>query len=238
MIDVKWIIKEKLEELKKYVVKEGWYVEDIFQNCSVAFRERNDVIAKEVNNNYWDVYNEYLMILEFSQQLFGMFTPDKRDLRFISGSVIIAKILLDIAARLRDIASDIMDLVKEPDINQSISIPDMFRFSQRMLRKSLRVYVDQNLEGAAAICAQDAQIDESYSKFNEEIVRLIQDNPRVVKRALILMDISKGLEEISDYSVQIIEVTHFIITGKYYTCYKDSLKEFSLELFKDLSQQS
>ncbi|MFN3328978.1 MAG: PhoU domain-containing protein, partial [Fervidobacterium pennivorans] len=112
---MKWIIKEKLEELKKYVVKEGWYVEDIFQNCSIAFKERNDIIAKEVNNNYWDVYNEYLMILEFSQQLFGMFTPDKRDLRFISGSVIIAKILLDITDRLRDIASDILDLVKEPD---------------------------------------------------------------------------------------------------------------------------
>ncbi|MGC9771475.1 phosphate uptake regulator, PhoU [Fervidobacterium changbaicum] len=234
---MKWIINEKLEELKKYVVKEGWYVEDIFQSCAVAFRERSETLAKEVNKSYWDVYNEYLMILDFSQQLFGMFTPDKRDLRFISGSVIVAKVLLDIADRLRDIASDIINLTKEPDINQSISIPDMFKFSQRMLRKSLRVYVDQNLEGSAAICSQDAQIDESHAKFKDEIVRLIQDNPRVVKRALMLMDISKGLEEISDYSVQIIEVTHFILTGKYYTCYKDLLKEFSLEIFKDFSEE-
>mgnify|MGYP001051718206 CR=1 FL=1 len=231
---MKWIIREKIDELKKLVMKEGWYVEDIFHNCAVAFKERNETLAKDVNASYWDVYTEYLKVVEFSQQLFGMFTPDKRDLRFISGSVIISKVLLDIADRLRDIATDISLLTKEPDINQSIAIPDMFKFSQRMLRKSLRIYVDQNLEGSPGVCAQDALMDESHLKFSQEIISLIQDNPRIVKRALMLMDISRGLEEISDYSVQIIEVTNYILTGKHYTCIKDTLKEFSIDVFKNI----
>jgi len=235
---VKWIVTEKLEELKKLVMKEGWYVEDIFQNCSTAFRERNEALAKDVNTKRWDVYGEYLKILEFSQQLFGMFTPDKHDLRFVSGSVIVAKILLDIADRLRDIATDITLLTKEPDINQSIAIPDMFKFSQRMLRKALRIYVDQNLEGSPGVCSQDAFIDESHQRFSEEIIGIIQDNPRIVKRALMLMDISKGLEEISDYSVQIIEVTHYILTGRYYTCFKDTLREFAIDIFRNMDSIS
>ncbi|MEJ5257802.1 MAG: phosphate uptake regulator PhoU [Fervidobacterium sp.] len=229
---MKWLMREELEELKKLVMKQGWYVEDLLHNCSEAFKERDANLAREIEQNYWDVYKNYLDILEFSQLIYGMFSPDRRDLRFISGSVVISKILLDVADRIRDISDDIVKLTKEPDINQSIALPDMFKFAQRMLRKSLRIYVDQNLEGAPAVCSQDALMDESHERFSDDVIKLIQDNPRIIRRGLTLMDISRALEEISDYSVQIIETTHYIMTAKYYTCYRDELREFSIDMFK------
>lgn len=229
---MKWLTKENLEELKKFVIKEGWYVEDLLRVTAEAFKERNSELAKQVEEEYWEVYNEYLSILNSSQVIVSTCNPSGYDLRFIFGSVLISKILLDISIRLKDIASDINFLVKEPELNQSIMLPEMFSFSQKMLRKSLRIYVDQNLEGASGVCSQNAAMQGMFSRFNDDIIRIIQDNPRLVRRGLLFMDISKALEEISDFSVQIIEVTFYVLTGKYHTCFNDELQAFSLELFK------
>lgn len=234
---MKWLAKVNLEELKKLIIKEGWYVEDLLRVTTEAFKERNSELAKQVEQDYWEVYDEYLAIINSSQIVVATCSPSGYDLRFIFGSVLISKILLDISTRLKDIAVDINLLVKEPEINQSIMLPEMFSFAQRMLRRALRIYVDQNLEGASGVCSQDATMDGMFSKFNDDIIRIIQDNPRLVKRGLLLMDISKALEEISDFSVQIIEVTFYVVTGKYLTCFNDSLQPFSLEAFKMMNMK-
>ncbi|HOM73510.1 MAG TPA: phosphate uptake regulator PhoU [Fervidobacterium sp.] len=229
------MIKDKSEELKKMVTKQGWYVEDLLRITAESFKERNSDLAKQIKHDYWDIYDSYLEILNFSQVLLGTFAPNSYYLRFTSGSVIVSKILLDITDRLKDIAENIICLVKEPEINQSIMLPEMFAFSQKMLRKSLRIYVDQNIEGAVGVCMQDAKIDEAYGGFKGEIIRIVQDNPRLINRGSMLLDISRAIEEISDFAVQIIETTYYILTARHYKCYEDELHEFSLELFK--SQQ-
>ncbi len=233
VIKVKWMVTDKSEELKKMVTKESWYVEDILRITAESFKERNTDLAKQVKHDYWDVYDAYLEILDFSQVLLGTFAPNSYYLRFISGSVIVSKILLDITDRLKDIAENIIYLVKEPEINQSIMLPEMFSFSQKMLRRSLRIYVDQNIEGAAGVCTQDAKIDEAYSSFKEEIIRIVQDNPRLINRGSMLLDISRSIEEISDFATQIIETTCYILMAKHYKCYDDELHEFSLEIFDE-----
>ncbi|MFN3328001.1 MAG: phosphate signaling complex PhoU family protein, partial [Fervidobacterium pennivorans] len=232
---MKWLTEINTSEIKKVVIKEGWYVEDLLRITHQAFRDRDIELAQKVEQDYWKVYNEYLSIVNNSQIIIAMCAPTGYSLRFVFGSTLISKILLDISTRLKDIASDITELVKEPDVSKSIMLPDMFLFAQKMLRKALRVYVDQNIEGASGICTQDSVMDQMFLNFNEEIIRLIQDNPRVIRRGLLLMDISKALEEISDFSVQIIEITHYILTGKYYTCYNDNLQLFSFELFTNLN---
>jgi len=229
---MKWLTEGNLEELKKSVIKEGWYVEDLLRITTEAFKERNNELAKQIEDEYWEVYDEYLSILNSSQIIVATCNPSGYDLRFIFGSVLISKILLDISTRLKDIASDINLLIREPELNQSIMLPEMFSFAQKMLRKALRIYVDQNLEGASGVCSQDATMDGMFTKFNDDIIRIIQDNPRLVRRGLLLMDISKALEEISDFSVQIIEVTFYVLKGTYHTCFNDNLQPFSLELFR------
>ncbi|MCX7653134.1 MAG: phosphate uptake regulator PhoU [Fervidobacterium sp.] len=229
---MKWLTKDNVEELKKLIIKEGWYVEDLLRITAEAFKERNIELAKQVEDEYWDVYNEYLEILNYSQVIVGLCNPNGYDLRFVFGSALISKILLDIGKRLKDIVFDIKQLVREPELNQSVMLPEMFSFSQKILRRALRIYVDQNLEGASGVCSQDSIIDGMFAKFNDDIIKIIQDNPRLVRRALLLMDISKALEELSDFSVQIIEVTYYILTGKYHTCYNDLLQPFSIEIFK------
>ncbi|MFN3691642.1 MAG: phosphate signaling complex PhoU family protein [Fervidobacterium sp.] len=234
---MKWLTEINTSEIKKAVIKEGWYVEDLLRITYQAFRDRDIELAQKVEHDYWKVYNEYLSIVNNSQIIIAMCTPTGYNLRFVFGSTLISKILLDISTRLKDIACDITELVKEPDVSKSIMLPDMFLFAQKMLRKALRVYVDQNIEGASGICNQDSVMDQMFLNFNEEIIRLIQDNPRVIRRGLLLMDISKALEEISDFSVQIIEITHYILTGKYYTCHNDNLQLFSFEAFTNLNNK-
>lgn len=229
---MKWLIETNINEMKKILTKEAWYVEDLLRLTMEAFKERNLELAKKVKNQYWDIYEEYLNILNFSQTIVGTSNPSGYELRFIFGSVLVAKVLLDISSRLKDIAEDIENLVKEPELNQSIMLPEMFSFAQKMLRKALRIYVDQNTEGAYGICNQDEVMDKMFEKFQEDITTIIQNNPRLIKRGLILLDISKVLEEISDFAVQIIEITFYILTGNYYTCYNNELQQFSVGNFK------
>ncbi|MGC8819526.1 MAG: phosphate signaling complex PhoU family protein [Fervidobacterium sp.] len=231
---MKWIVEKSIGELKKAVTKEAWYVEDILRLTSEAFKERKIETAKIVEERCWDVYNEYLNIVRGSQIIVGTCNPEGYALRFLFGSVLVSKILLDASSRLKDISDDIKMLVKEPEMNQSAMVPEMFSFVQKMMRRALRVYVDQNIEGAQGICSQDAFMDEMFLKFKDEIITLIQNNPRVVKRGLLLMDISKALEEICDFAVQIIEITFYILTGKNYTCYGHQFQLFSVDVFKSM----
>lgn len=231
---MKWLTEINTSEIKKIIIKEGWYVEDLLRITHEAFRDRNKTLAQKVEQDYWKVYNEYLTTVNNSQIIIAICAPTGYELRFIFSSTLISKILLDIGTRLKDISSDIIELVKEPDVSQSIMLPEMFVFAQKMLRKALRVYVDQNIEGASGICTQDFVMDQMFNKFNEEIIKLIHVNPRLIKRGLLLMDISKALEEISDFSVQIIELTYYILTGNYCTCLNDNLQLFSLETFTNL----
>ena len=86
---MKWMVTDKSEELKKMVTKESWYVEDILRITAESFKERNTDLAKQVKHDYWDVYDAYLEILDFSQVLLGTLAPNSYYLRLISGSVIV-----------------------------------------------------------------------------------------------------------------------------------------------------
>lgn len=229
---MKWLLQERAEELKKKVTKQGWYVEDTLRLTLEAFKERNPELVGRISEQYWDVYNTYLEVLKEAQLISVSLSPHGYHLRFVFGSVIVSKILLDISNRLNDIAENIVHLVREPELNLSALLPEMFSFAQKMLRKALRIYVDQNIEGSAAVCAQDAYIDRAYEKFTNEVIELMKENGRLVKRGTLLIDIARAIEEISDFAVQIIEATHYIITAKFYKCEGDDLVEFSLEYFK------
>uniref|UniRef100_A0A7C4W309 Phosphate uptake regulator PhoU n=1 Tax=Fervidobacterium thailandense TaxID=1008305 RepID=A0A7C4W309_9BACT len=230
---MRWLLQERTEELKKKVTKQGWYVEDTLRLTLEAFKERNPELVCRISEQYWDAYNTYLEVLKDAQLISVSLSPHGYYLRLVFGSVVVSKVLLDISNRLNDIAENISNLVREPDLNLSALLPEMFTFAQKMLRKALRIYVDQNIEGAAAVCAQDAYIDRMFEKFANEVIEVMKENGRLVRRGTLLIDIARAIEEISDFAVQIIEATHYIVTAKFYKCEGDNLSEFSLEYFKN-----
>lgn len=231
-----WLLEKQIEELKKRVTKQGWYVEDTIRLVAVAFKERKPDLAEQVAPHYWEIFNAHLDIVKFSQVVSASFAPHGWSLRFVFGSVLISKALLDIADRVQGISVNASELVKEPELSQSSLITEMFSFAQRMLRKALRIYVDQNIEVGATVCSQNSFIERMYEKFREEVISVMKDNGRFVRRGALLLDIARATKEVSDFSVQIIETTLYIQTARFHKCYGSELREFLIDEFKELAR--
>lgn len=233
-----WLLEQQLDELKKQVTKQGWYVEDTLRLTAEAIRERNAEAGSLVKSHFWDIFNTYLDIVGFSQVISASFGPQGKHLRFVFGSVLISKALLDIAERLDDIAEITSRLLKEPELSQSVTLGEMFSLAQRMLRKALRIYVDQNVEGAASVCSQDSFVDRAYERLRDELTSIMKENGRLVSRGVLLLEIARAIGEVSDFAVQIIEVTFYIQRGKFHRCFGNELREFSLADFKEMVRDS
>ncbi|MBB6062973.1 phosphate transport system protein [Thermosipho japonicus] len=218
-----WILSENVEELKKMVLKEGWLVESLFNQVINALKERDEnasieVIKKENEINLMD-----LKIREKALIILSTMMPMSKNLRMVTGSFIISGYFQEIAEKTTDIATMVLELIKEPQLKPLITIPEMAKISMEMLRESMRMFADNNIYGAETICEKDADIDNFYDEIRKELMVYMMEDPKYVKRALILLEISQKIEEIADLATKIVETTSYIITGKQYKCFKDKL---------------
>ncbi|QTA37464.1 PhoU family transcriptional regulator [Thermosipho ferrireducens] len=218
-----WILKENIEELKKMVLKEGWFTEGIFNQTINALKERDEKSAKAVLSTGAKVNLMDMKIREKAVIILGTMMPMSTDLRIVTGSFVISSYFQNITERAQEIARKILELIREPQLKPLVIIPEMAKLAISMLRDSMRMYVDQNITGAEAICEKDAEMDNFYEEIREELMVYMMENARYVKRALLLLEIAQKIEETADFATKIVETTSYIITGKQYKCYRDKL---------------
>ncbi len=218
VISLEWIVKEEISEIRKKITKLGWIVEDMYMKTSTAFKNRDQDLAFKLSDEFWNVYNLYIEIFDNIQVLFGTFVLRDYELRFLTGSLVISENLMNIARECQNMNELIVEMTKEPELYQSALLPNIMISAQKMLRKSLRMYIDENIEGSVKSCEQAVEIELMYEKLRNDLNEYIKLNPKVLKRGLILMDIAKSVLSTVEDSIEIIENSFYILTGEHKKC--------------------
>ncbi len=223
--DMKWIIDERTERFKKALMKMGWYTEKMFLRSIEALESRDTKLAKQVieDDNVLDQMEVELR--EEAAVMLGIHNLTGIQLRFIVGSMQLANIFERIGDNARRISQITITILRE----QQTFNPDLLKLGKltsNLLKESLRVLADLQIEGSFEICSKDAEVDELYLDIRNELLNSARNKPETVDRSSLLIEIAQKMEEIADLSTNIVEIILYIVTGESYKCFKDEMKLF------------
>jgi len=222
-----WIADERVRVFKKALLKMGWYCEKMFLLSIEAFQTEDEKIARQVieDDNVLDEME--IEVRQEATTLLGVHQLNGLNLRFVAGGIQIANTFERIGDTTRRISENTVALIR--DHSGSFQFSLMRKISQiaaAILKESLRVLADLNVEGAIEICARDAEVDELFEEIRCELTENMAKNSENIRKLFLMLDIAQSIEEIADLSTNIVESTIYIVKSQAYKCLRDEMKPF------------
>jgi len=206
--------EKELRELKEGLLYLGGLTEKTIANALKALLERDSELAKEVIAgdtviDQLDNANEERCI-----RILALRQPAAIDLRFIATAIKITGHLERIGDMAVNISEKVLLLNEEPQLKPYIDIPRMGEIAQRMIHQSMDALVNGDVALANQVRLDDEIVDDLTEQVFRELLTFMMEDPRTIKTALIIMQISKNLERIADHAEGIADMVIYMVTGK------------------------
>jgi phosphate transport system ATP-binding protein len=212
----------ELERLQDEVLVLGSMVEKAILRAVEALRDRDLAAARVIeaedtllNRKRFEIEDAALLLIATQQ-------PMASDLRCLAAVVHIVTDLErmgDYAAGIARICLQIGDqpLIKPLIAGEAEALRDIPRMADKatsMLRRSLDAFVERDMAAAAAIAAEDDEVDALYQQVYRELLMLMLANPRTIDQATHLLWAAHNLERVADRVQNICERVVFMVTGR------------------------
>ena len=203
----------QLELLSEQLIHMGELCEVAIDKATTALQQGSIEQAKEVIIADEEIDQMEKDIERLCLKLLLQQQPVARDLRQISAAL---KMITDME-RIGDQTSDIAEIIISEKKSEASDIPKIGKMSEaaaRMVRDSVRAYVNKDLELARQVMEADNEVDLLFEDNKKELIEFIaQNNGDQGKEAIDLIMVAKYLERIGDHATNIAEWVEFSITG-------------------------
>lgn len=205
---------KELKAVKQNLLYLGTLIEKAIDEAVMALVERDPERAQTVidGDDIIDRLDEE--IEENCIRLLALRQPAARDLRFITAAIKINAHLERIGDLAVTIARKAILLEQETLLKPYIDIPRMSETSRSMIRKSLDALIGEDQQTANEVRCEDQIVDNLNDQIFRELLTFIMEDPRTTHRALLIMQVSKNLERISDHATSIAKAVIYMVTGK------------------------
>jgi phosphate transport system protein len=209
------MLDERLDEVKGKLLKSASLVERMIEKSVRGLTRRDEGLLLEVIEQDEPGENELeVEIDEACIQLIARYQPQARDLRTI---MMISRMNNDLE-RMGDEAVNISEgalfLIKRPEVKPLIDIPKMAKETRRMLKDSLKSFMDEDTQLARGVCQRDDIVDGLRDQILKELITFMASDPTTIERSNHLIRISRSLERIADLSTNICEDVIYMVEGK------------------------
>ncbi len=215
----------ELKQIKDDVLVLGSMVEQAIVDSVEALKKRDIKAAErlyaadqEINRRRFDIENR-LMIMIATQQ------PMAHDLRLLASIMEINSELERMGDYAKGISNINIRMGDAPLLKPLIDIPRMAQKGADMLHRALTAFVNEDIETARQIPAEDDEVDALYKQVYRELMTIIIGDPTTIERANWLLWAAHNLERFADRVTNICERTVFIVTGEVHE-FTDEEKEF------------
>jgi phosphate transport system protein len=222
---IRQTFENEIQQVKDEVLLLGSMVEHAIMASVEALKKRDikgaeKIIADdaEINKKRFAIESQ-LMILIATQQ------PMAHDLRLLASTMEIISELERMGDYAKGIANINIRMGEEKLLKPLIDVPRMAQIGTNMLHRSLTAFVNEDVEAAKAIPAEDDEVDALYTQIYRELMLFIIQDPKSIERANWLLWVAHNLERVADRVTNICERTIFIATGEM-TEIKSSSDEF------------
>ncbi|MCL5807509.1 MAG: phosphate signaling complex protein PhoU [Deltaproteobacteria bacterium] len=206
---------KELREVKDSLIYAGALTEKAIEQGINALLNRDTELARQVIANDIVIDRLDTEIEEKCIRLLALRQPAARDLRFITTAIKINGHLERIGDMAANIAEKAIILNQEPLLKPYVDLPRMAEIAQGMIKESLDAFVNEDVALAHKVRKDDEIIDNLNEQiFRMELLTFMMENPQTIHRALIISQISKLLERVSDHAEGIADMVIYMVTGK------------------------
>ena len=206
--------ERELQDVKDSLIYMGALVEKAIEKCILALVQRDSDLARTVIAEDEQIDRLDVAIEDNCIRLLALRQPAARDLRSITTAIKINGHLERIGDMAVTIAEKVLLLNETAQLKPYIDLPAMAAITQGMIRESIEALVNDNLELANKVRRDDEKVDNLNEQIFRELLTFMMEDPRTIHRALIIMQISKSLERISDHAEGIAAMVIYLVTGK------------------------
>lgn len=205
---------KELREVKESLIYVGALTEKAIEQGMNALLNRDTELARQVVANDTLIDALDTEIEEKCIRLLALRQPAARDLRFITTAIKINGHLERIGDMAANIAEKAIILNEEPLLKPYVDLPRMAEVAQGMIKESLDAFVNEDVALAHKVRKDDQIIDNLNEQIFRELLTFMMENPHTIHRALIISQISKLLERVSDHAEGIADMVIYLVTGK------------------------
>lgn len=136
------------------------------------------------------------------------------DLRTVASILEVVAELERMGDYAKGIATICLRIGDQPHIKPLVDIPRMGDLVVSMLHRAVGAFVARDIETAAAIPAEDDEVDSLYDQVYRDLVGIMLKDPSTIDQANLLMWVAHNLERMADRVTNICERTIYIVTGE------------------------
>ena len=203
----------QLDDLRGKLLTLGGKVETEIANSMRALAERDSNLAQDVMTADREVNRLEVEIDEACRRLLALRQPAASDLRFITTAL---KIVVDLE-RIGDLSVNIaeraLDLNQSPPLRPMHDLTRLAELCQTQLRAALDAFVDSDVAKAEAVIKDDDLLDALYHKLFNELLGLMMEDSKNIRRANNFMFVAKHLERLGDHATNVAEMVIYMVRG-------------------------
>ena len=205
---------QELDSIRSQVLAMGGIVEDQIRDAALALLDSNTLLADGVVEADIQVNTMEVQIDHACTQLIARRQPTARDLRLV---VSILKTITDLE-RIGDEAEKIAKLSYElarlePPATRFIEIKHLSGHVRSMLHNALNAFARMDAQSALKIIAEDKEVDREYDAVMRQLMTIMMEDPRSIRRVLNTMWSARALERIGDHAKNICEYIVYSVHG-------------------------
>ncbi len=205
--------EHELKDLRDKLLAMGGKVEAAIAASVRSVVERAPDVAERVKASDMEVNRLEVDIDGACRRLLALRQPAASDLRFITTAL---KIVTDLE-RMGDLAVNIaeraLDLCQAPPLRPLHDLSSLADLSEAQLRKALDAFVERDPAKAEEVMAGDHLLDALYLKLFNELLQLMMEDSRAIRRATSLMFVAKHLERFGDHAMNVAEMVIYMVRG-------------------------
>jgi phosphate transport system protein len=113
-----------------------------------------------------------------------------------------------------NVAERALDLQRAPPLGPMHGFAQIADLVQAQLQGALDAFVTRDVEKAQQVMGRDDLVDALYLKIVNELILLMMEDPKSIRRATALMFAAKHLERFADHATNVAEMVVFMVRGK------------------------
>jgi phosphate transport system protein len=204
----------ELKALRDRLLEMGGLVEQAIASSVRAVTERDSPLAEQVKLKDREINRMEVEIDGMCRRVLALRQPAASDLRFITTAL---KIVTDLE-RMGDLAVNVaeraLDLNAAPPIGPLHELSKLADLSEAQLKKALDAFVTGDVDKADEVMRGDDLLDALYLKIFNDLLALMMEDSRNIRRATSLMFAAKHLERFGDHATNLAEMVVYMVRGQ------------------------
>jgi phosphate transport system protein len=203
----------ELKALREKLLGMGGKVESAISNSVGSVIERNSSMAEAVKAQDREINRLEVEIDDACRRLLALRQPAASDLRFIATALKIVTDLERVGDLAVNIADRALDLNQAPPLRPVHDLSKLADLTQAQLKGALDAFVESDVVKAEGVLKGDDLLDALYIKLFNELLALMMEDSKNIRRATSFMFVAKHLERAGDHATNVAEMVIYMVRG-------------------------